>query len=147
MKVVLDTSVYIAGFLNPKGGSGETLRLWREEALFEVIASEQLFDELLETLKKPRLQGQFLENDPEQALKSFKQTAILLPDPPNPSQATRDIKDDYLVSLTTSSDADALVTLDNDLLVLERLERHDGKLIPIVRPGDLLGWLREAGLR
>ena len=147
MKVVLDTSVYIAGFLNSKVGSGEALRLWREEALFEVIASEQLFAELLETLQKPRLQGQFQENDPQQALKSFKQTAELLPDPPNPAQATRDLDDDYLVSLTISSDADALVTLDNDLLVLERLKRHDGKLIPIVRPGDLLGWLRDSGLR
>ncbi len=147
MKVVLDTSVYIAGFLNPKGGSGETLRLWREEALFEVIASKQLFDELLETLKKPRLQGRFVENDPERALESFKQIAELLPDSPNPPKATRDVDDDYLVSLTISSDAGALVTLDNDLLVLERLERHDGKRIPIMRPGDLLGWLREAGLR
>jgi uncharacterized protein len=146
MKVVLDTSVYIAGFLNPKGGSEETLRLWREEALFEVIASEQLFEELLETLQKPRLQGQFQQNDPKHALESFKQTAELLSDPPSPPQATRDIKDDYLVSLTISSDANVLVTLDNDLLVLKRLKRHDGKLIPIVRPGDLLNWLREAGL-
>ena len=38
MRVVLDTSVFVEGILNPNGGSGELLRLWREDALFEVIA-------------------------------------------------------------------------------------------------------------
>jgi putative PIN family toxin of toxin-antitoxin system len=146
MKVVLDTSVYVAGILNPNGGSGEILRLWREEAMFDVIASPNLFDELLDTLHKPKLQGRFEPNDPEQAISSFRQTAELWPDVPKPPSATRDVNDDFLVSLTLRSHAEALVTLDNDLLVLGRLEA-DGVLIPVVRPGDLLGWLRDSGLK
>jgi putative PIN family toxin of toxin-antitoxin system len=146
MKVVLDTSVYVAGILNPNGGSGEILRLWREEAMFDVIASPNLFDELLETLHKPKLQGRFEPKDPEQAISSFRQTAELWPDVPNPPSTTRDVNDDFLVSLTLRSHAEALVTLDNDLLVLGRLEA-DGVLIPVVRPGDLLGWLRDSGLK
>ncbi len=147
MKVVLDTSVYVAGILNPSGGSGETLRLWRDEAMFEVIASLQLFDELLQTLRKPKLQGRFQPSDPEQAILSFQQTAQIWPDPPDPPQATRDLNDDYLVCLTVSSDADALVTLDNDLLVLGQLQRMDGSRVLVVRPGDLLAWLRDSGLK
>jgi putative PIN family toxin of toxin-antitoxin system len=147
MRVVLDTSVYVAGILNPNGGSGELLRLWREEAMFEVIASPRLFNELLETLCKPKLQGRFEPNDPESAIQSFRQTAELWSDTPNPPSATRDVNDDFLVSLTLSSAAEALVTLDNDLLVLTRLEHADGSLIPVVRPGDLLAWLRHSGLR
>jgi putative PIN family toxin of toxin-antitoxin system len=103
MKVVLDTSVYVAGILNPNGGSGEILRLWREEAMFDVIASPNLFDELLETLHKPKLQGRFEPKDPEQAISSFRQTAELWPDVPNPPSATRDVNDDFLVSLTLRS--------------------------------------------
>jgi putative PIN family toxin of toxin-antitoxin system len=147
MRVVLDTSVYVAGILNPNGGSGELLRLWREEAMFEVIASENLFNELLETLRKPKLQGRFEPNDPESAIQSFRQTAERWSDMPNPPSATRDVNDDFLVSLTIRSAAEVLVTLDNDLLVLARLERADGSLVPVVRPGDLLGWLRDSGLR
>jgi putative PIN family toxin of toxin-antitoxin system len=146
MKVVLDTSVYVAGILNPNGGSGEILRLWRDEAMFEVVASPNLFAELLETLRKPKLQGRFEPKDPEGAIQSFRQTAELWPDVPNPPGVTRDVNDDFLVSLTLRSRAEALVSLDNDLLVLGRLET-DGVLIPVVRPGDLLGWLRDSGLR
>ena len=147
MKVVLDTSVYVAGILNPNGGSGEILRLWRDEAMFEVVASPNLFAELLETLHKPKLQGRFEPKDPEGAIQSFRQTAELWPDLPNPPGATRDVNDDFLVSLTLRSRAEALVSLDNDLLLLGGLKRADGVLIPVVRPGDLLGWLRDSGLQ
>ncbi len=147
MRIVLDTSVYVAGILNPNGGSGEILRLWREEALFEVIASNQLFDELLETLHKPRLQGRFQPSDPKTAISSLAKMAELWTDEPEPPSATRDVKDDYLVSLSISSNSDALVTLDNDLLVLGHIQKNDGSVIPVIKPGDLLAWLRNAGLR
>jgi putative PIN family toxin of toxin-antitoxin system len=146
VKVVLDTSVYVAGILNPRGGSGEILRLWRDEAMFEVVASPNLFAELLMTLHKPKLQGRFEPKDPEAAIQSFRQTAELWTDVPNPPSATRDANDDFLVSLSIRSHSEALVTLDNDLLVLGGLEA-DGVRIPVVRPGDLLSWLRDSGLQ
>jgi hypothetical protein len=144
---VLDTSVYVAGILNPKGGSGEALRLWREDAMFEVIASRHLFEELIETLQKPRLKGRFAEGEPERAVSGLSHGAAFWPDAAAPESVARDADDDYLVSLTLESGADALVTLDDDLLVLRRLERPDGSTVPVIRPGELLAWLREAGLR
>ena len=147
MRVVLDTSVFVAGILNPKGGSGELLRLWREDALFEVIASKLLFAELYQTLCKPRLGGRFLAGEPEKAVSSLAQMAEFWADHEQVPIVTRDVNDDYLVSLTISSNADALVSLDQDLLVLQRLAGIDGKTIPLLKPGDLLSWLRGAGLR
>lgn len=147
MRVVFDTSVYVAGLLNPKGGSGESLRLWREDAMFEVIASRNLFEELHETLLKPRLQGRFQPGEPERAISGLAHAAEFWPDLEHTERVTRDVDDDYLVSLALSSNADALGVLDEDLLVLRRLELPGGAGIPVIRPGELLAWLREAGLR
>lgn len=146
MRVVLDTSVFVAGILNPNGGSGELLRLWREDALFEVIASNQVFEELYETLRKPRLQGRFSVGEPEKAVSSLRNMAEFWADDKQPPNVTRDVNHDYLVSLSISSGADALVSLDQDLLVLQRLNSIDGKTIPVLKPGDLLSWLRDARL-
>ena len=157
----MDTSVFVAGMLNPRGGSGELLRLWRSEALFEVIASKELFEELLATLRKPKLGGRFEAGEPERAVSGLAHMAEMLEDDANPAAVTRDVNDDYLVSLAVRARADALVTLDDDLLVLRRLEWTDDstgdgtddganktvRVIPVVQPGTLLGWLREAGLR
>jgi uncharacterized protein len=147
VRVVFDTSVFVAGILSPRGGSGELLRLWREDALFEVISSKNLFTELHETLSKPRLKGRFQQGEPERAVSGLAHMAEFWLDAAHPEAFTRDVDDDYLVSLAISSQADALVTLDDDLLVLQRLEVTKGVLIPVIRPGQLLAWLREAGLR
>jgi putative PIN family toxin of toxin-antitoxin system len=144
---VFDTNVYVAGLLNPKGGSGESLSLWREDAMFEVIASRNLFGELHKTLLKPRLQGRFQPGEPERAISGLAHAAEFWPDLEHPKSVTRDVDDDYSVSLAVSSQADALVTLDEDLLVLRRLETPDKTGIPVIKPGELLAWLREAGVR
>jgi putative PIN family toxin of toxin-antitoxin system len=115
--------------------------------MFEVIASKNLFEELHDTLLKPRLQGRFQPGEPERAISGLAHATEFWPDLEHPESVTRDVDDDYLVSLAISSNADALVTLDEDLVVLRRLETQAGAGIPVIRPGELLAWLREAGLR
>ena len=144
MRVVLDTSVYVAGLLNPRGGSGECLRLWYEDALFEVIASQKLLEELLKTLQKPKLQGRFAISQPQRSVAAFAQAAQMLEDGPFPEALTRDSNDDFLVSLAITGMADALVSLDDDLLILKVIQAPDGRSIPVIRPGELLTWLRDA---
>ncbi len=143
---MLDTSVYVAGLLNPRGGSGECSRLWYEEALFDVIASQNLFNELLRTLHKPKLQGQFAPLQPQRSVSAFAQVAQMLEDVPSPPKLTRDSNDDFLVSLAIIGAADALVSLDDDLLTLKVIQAPDGALIPVIRPGELLTWLRSASV-
>jgi uncharacterized protein len=144
LRVVLDTSVYVAGLLNPRGGSGECLRLWYEDALFDVIASQNLFDELLRTLHKPKLQGRFAPSQPQRSVSAFTQVAQMLEDVPSPQALTRASNDDFLVSLAIAGAANALVSLDDDLLTLKAIRAQNGVLIPVIRPGELLAWLRDA---
>ena len=146
MRIVLDTSVYVAGLLNPRGGSGECLRLWYEDALFDVIASQNLFEELLRTLHKPKLQGRFAPLQPQRSVSAFAQVAQMLKDVPSPQTLTRDSNDDFLVSLAIAGAADALVSLDDDLLTLKVIRVPNAGLIPVIRPGELLAWLRDAGV-
>ena len=143
---MLDTSVYVAGLLNPRGGSGECLRLWYEDALFDVIASRNLFEELLRTLHKPKLQGRFAPLQPQRSVSAFAQVAQILEDVPSPQTLTRDSNDDFLVSLAITGAADALVSLDDDLLTLKVIQAPNGGLIPVIRPGELLTWLRDASV-
>ena len=143
---MLDTSVYVAGLLNPRGGSGECLRLWYEDALFDVIASRNLFEELLRTLHKPKLQGRFAPLQPQRSVVAFAQVAQILEDVPSPQALTRDSNDDFLVSLAITGAADALVSLDDDLLTLKVIQAPNGGLIPVIRPGELLTWLRDASV-
>ena len=143
---MLDTSVYVAGLLNPRGGSGECLRLWYEDALFDVIASRNLFEELLRTLHKPKLQGRFAPLQPQRSVSAFAQVAQILEDVPSPQTLTRDSNDDFLVSLAITGAADALVSLDDDLLTLRVIQAPKDGLIPVIRPGELLTWLRDASV-
>lgn len=144
---MLDTSVFVAGLLNPRGGSGECLRLWYEEALFDVIASQGLFEELLASLRKPKLKARFAPSQPHHTISAFVHAAEMHPDPSSPTAATRDKNDDFLVALTISSHADALVSLDDDLLTLRAIQHPSGAFIPVIRPGELLASLRDAGTR
>ena len=144
---MLDTSVFVAGLLSPRGGSGECLRLWYEDALFDVIASPALFEELLASLEKPKLRARFETDQPRRAVATFSQAAQMHPDQASPAAITRDANDDFLVSLALLSQADALVSLDDDLLVLRVLHHPNGSVIPVIRPGELLALLRDAGTR
>ena len=143
---MLDTSVYVAGLLNPRGGSGECLRLWYEDALFDVIASRNLFEELLRTLHKPKLQGRFAPLQPQRSVSAFAQVAQILKDVTSPQALTRDSNDDFLVSLAITGAADALVSLDDDLLTLKVIQAPNRGLIPVILPGELLTWLRDASV-
>lgn len=60
---------------------------------------------------------------------------------------TRDRNDDFLVALAISSHADTLVSLDDDLLTQRAFQHPSGIAIPVIRPGELLALLRDAGTR
>jgi putative PIN family toxin of toxin-antitoxin system len=146
VRVVIDPSVFVAAALSKTGASNVILQAWLYEARFEVIACPELFEELLETLHKPKLLGRFQAGEPARSVGGYAHLAEMRANPAQPERISRDLEDDYLVWLALESGADALISLDQDLLVLNPLEVEAGR-IPVVTPGDFLKALREAGVK
>lgn len=140
MRVLADTNIYISYLLSPHQDSF-VLLLFDKIADDEItlLVSAPLLDEIEATVKrKPYL----LKNISEQELKRFTQLLkriseeIPLITTPIPV-ATRDPKDDYLIAYAVLGKADYLVTVDKDLLVLEKVGKvkivHSGEFRAILK--------------
>jgi len=110
--VVLDTNVLIAALV-ARGLCHEVVqRCFRAHA---VVSSAALIDELEATLRdKFALTAQVKE-----FLRQLRQQVRLVDAPPLPSPVCRDADDDLVLATAAAAKADAIVTGDHDLLVLE----------------------------
>jgi putative PIN family toxin of toxin-antitoxin system len=68
----------------------------------------------------------------EQYVAGIASHAETLPDPPAADPIARDPNDDYLIALARAAQADAIVSGDEDLLVLEQIKP------PILSPSSLV---------
>jgi putative PIN family toxin of toxin-antitoxin system len=83
----------------------------------ELITSPALLAELASVLARPRLRRYLSIDEAERFVSNLAGVTSLTADPPPPHPAVcRDPADDYLVALAYSSNADAVVTGDQDLL-------------------------------
>jgi putative PIN family toxin of toxin-antitoxin system len=143
--VVLDTSVFVAAALSAQGGSARLLTLWLEEARLGVIVSPQLMTEVQRVLSRPRFQAHLQPGELTRLLTALARRGEQWPDPATPVALSRDPADDYLPALALGAGAEALVSLDDDLLSLGRVG-DAGRSLPVLTPGALLALLRQAGL-
>ena len=120
MKVVVDTSVWISGLLSPDSGAASVIRLLFE-GRFELLYNTECLLELREVCSRKKFIGLI---NPTQVkaligLIELKGTKVRL----SRRVETSDPKDDYLLELALSGNADVLVTLDQkDLLSVQQLE-------------------------
>ena len=113
IRVVIDTNIWI-GFLIGKALSGLS------EALndrIRILFSEELFDELVEVLQRPKFNKYFSQNDIMEliSLIHLKTERIEIKER---FEDCRDPKDNFLLDLCVSGNADYLITGDDDLLAL-----------------------------
>lgn len=117
IKVVLDTSVFVAGLLSrsPKSGSFQLLEKWRQDA-FTVVISPQLLQELIVVLMRrgvpePRLEElvAVISLIALQILGAYETTTLDNVDP----------DDNKFLAAAYEAKADFLVSLDKDLLNLK----------------------------
>jgi len=132
VRVTLDSSVLIAAYVTRAGACAELL----EEILqhHELVLSDYILDELrrkliYKLLLPPRLVARVVQSLTRAA--SMVEPALLPPD------ACRDPTDLPVLGTAVAGDAELLVSVDNDLLVLKRHATID-----IVRPGEF--WNRVA---
>jgi putative PIN family toxin of toxin-antitoxin system len=114
IRVVIDTNIWI-GFLIGKTLSGLSEAISNDN--IRIIFSKELFDELFEVLQRPKFNKYFSQEN-------IKELISLLHSKTERIEITehfkdcRDLKDNFILDLCVSGNADYLVTGDDDLLAL-----------------------------
>ncbi len=134
MQAVFDSSVIIAG----SGWRGEShlCLVAMARRRLRVFTSEWIVDEVRRALAKLQLRGE-LERDPLPVVNWFAEEAHWVSPWPTGKQRSRDPKDDPILGAALSAHASIIVSLNNDLLVLEKPLG-----IAVLRPRELLARLQ-----
>jgi putative PIN family toxin of toxin-antitoxin system len=101
-----------------------------------IVVSPFILEELQEKLLT---KAKLSPVEVEEVIDAVSADAEIVKTKPLATRVCRDADDDWILPATLVAKADALVTGDKDLLVLER---HEG--IPILTPRDGLAFLRSA---
>jgi len=118
-KVILDTNLWIS-FLISRDFS--FLDNYIETGKIRLIFSEELFSEFILVTERPKFKKYFAESDIKHLIQIIDRFGILV-QVTSEINSCRDIKDNFLLSLAIDSNADYLVTGDNDLLDLEHINK------------------------
>lgn len=118
-KIILDTNLWISFLISKKFNSIDKLI---ENNKITLIFSDELISEFVEVVNRPKFEKYFSKNDIEKILDYFDQYGKLVK-VKSDIKICRDEKDNFLLNLSIDSKADYLITGDNDLLVLKKIER------------------------
>jgi putative PIN family toxin of toxin-antitoxin system len=133
IRAVVDTSIVVRAVLKPLGTVGPVLDFPAEKR-YKFLYSEATLEEMVDVLARPRLRRRFplQGRDPQTVFDLI----LLRGEPVEPRRrwmVCRDPKDDKFLDVAVEGKADALVSGDDDLLVL-----HPFEGIHIVQPAQFL---------
>ena len=118
-KIIIDTNLWVS-FLLTKNYN--FIDEWLDSGVATLVFSQELLNELLGVIARPKLKSFFATRTLESLLRLieekslfYKVTAVV--------SACRDEKDNFLLALAKESQADYLLTGDKDLLVLKKFEQ------------------------
>ena len=121
MRVVIDTSVWVSALLSPESNARRVLEVFLDER-FVLIYNRETLLELRDVSKRPKFKGKIAARQ----WTALERKIRTLGEPIGITQRaeTSDPKDDYLLEIALSGDADALVTLDGvDLLSITHIKK------------------------
>lgn len=116
-RFILDTNLWISFLISRNFKETDDLI---QSKKFVLVFSDELLEEFIEVVKRPKFKKLFTKNDIEGLLKTFDQYADLIK-VTTELEVCRDEKDNFLLNLAVDGKADYLVTGDNDLLVLGKI--------------------------
>jgi putative PIN family toxin of toxin-antitoxin system len=123
MRVVLDTNIWISGLLLPKSTAGQIITAWQQNR-FNVVISQPILAEIKKVLSYPKIQKRLRweENKINQylLLLTFFAEKIQLKKEDIKIKVLKDADDTPILATLITSQADYLVTGDNDLLCLKQ---------------------------
>ena len=126
-RLVVDPGVLVSALITPSGPPAEIVRAILDERL-RLVACPHLLAELLGVLEREKFRRYVTIGEAQQYVAGIASIAEVRPDPAAEARISRDPKDDYLLALARESAADAIVSGDADLLVLDDTEP------PVVTP-------------
>ena len=115
IRVIIDTNLWISFLIKKDFSKLDNLLLTNK---IRLIFSQELLDEFLEVVHRPKFKRYFLKSDIESILITINKYADFT-DVKSAIQLCRDEKDNFLLSLAIDSNADYLFTGDHDLLDLQ----------------------------
>ncbi len=118
-RIVLDTNLWISYLISKKYSELDKLI---ESKKVVLIFSIELMEEFIEVVNRPKFKKYFSKKDVELLLELFDQYAELI-EVTSDLKICRDEKDNFLLNLSTDGTVDYLVTGDNDLLTLEKIDK------------------------
>ncbi|EOS09589.1 putative toxin-antitoxin system toxin component, PIN family [Phocaeicola sartorii] len=120
VRVIVDTNIWISFLIGRKMSHLMTVLTHPE---IQFIFSKELLTELYCVTQRKKFAKYFSASDKVDEFMMYLQTIGRVYELPHdiPSRC-RDVKDDYLLELAIQSDADFLITGDNDLLVIAKIE-------------------------
>ena len=118
-KIILDTNLWISFLISKKFTQLDKLI---ENKQITLIFSDELIGEFVDVVSRSKFEKYFSKNDIEKILHYFEHYGKLIK-VKSDIKICRDEKDNFLLNLSVDSKADYLITGDNDLLVLDKIER------------------------
>ncbi|MCC6300347.1 MAG: putative toxin-antitoxin system toxin component, PIN family [Anaerolineales bacterium] len=133
MRVVVDTGILVRALISPKGTIGRVLHALRD-GRFTAIYFTPMMLEVADVLGRPKIREKYhIQPNDAEALINLVRLRGELVIPKRTVTACRDPKDNKFLEAALAGEADAVVTGDDDLLVLHPFESMD-----ILRPAELL---------
>lgn len=134
-RIILDANVWISFLLGPsKGGVIDQVAQAALGGDFELVVPQELLDELSAVYSKSTyLKSHILASGFDALVRQLSIDVVVLPVERQTGQYSRDPKDDYLINYSLILAVDYVVTGDQDLLALQRVNHAR-----IVTPGQFL---------
>ncbi len=129
MRAVVDTNVLVRSVIRPQGTVGPVLLRLRHGE-YTLLYARSLLEELIDVLNRPRIRQKYGLSG--QDIQTILGLILLRGEEVTPVEcitACRDPKDDKFLEVAVAGRADAIVSGDQDLLVL-----HPYEGIPIIPP-------------
>ncbi len=117
-KIIIDTNLWISFLISKNYTQFDEIIFARK---FVLIFSEELLVEFLIVIKRPKFRRFFTEEDTENLIETIQEYAEFIA-VKSEVRVCRDEKDNFLLALSKDSNADFLITGDNDLLELSEFE-------------------------
>jgi putative PIN family toxin of toxin-antitoxin system len=118
-KIIVDTNIWISFLI---GKSLKGLQKYIDSQKVLIITCTEQIQELTEVFQKTKIKKYFTSEQVEEFFELLDESSIYI-NLKTKTNLCRDLKDNYLLSLAIDSNADFLITGDNDLLVLKNVEK------------------------
>ncbi|MEH2382805.1 MAG: putative toxin-antitoxin system toxin component, PIN family [Nostoc sp.] len=121
IKIIIDTNLWISFLIGKELKQLQNLLL---EETIQVVVSEEILEEIILVTQRPKFQKYFPPNKVDELIQILRTIGLFI-NIISEVYLCRDAKDNYLLALAKDSDANFLLTGDQDLLEITKFENTE----------------------